>query len=263
MEERLRSILRRIHWSSLLKAAIFAAVWLWLPFWVFVLVAFYLYFIPWFKPGRLAFPFLALVVLAFLEAQSFPFALIFGAIFYCILLVRDLLVLDRRSVYEVIVLALAFFFLRGFYQFFNEGIGGSTGSGGAALFYAFLVAAVIAALLRSFLGAFPEDASLTASAPEAAGEKARTAGVPRTGRRIRNAAAWLSFLLFAQIGIVCLFLPLDFTYQAIAAFLVVVLFIDLVAEYIFAGLSRNKMLGVSSTVFILLAIVLSSARWGL
>lgn len=275
MAARLRSISRRIHWSLLLKAAIFAAAWLFLPFWMFVLAALYLYYVPWFKPGKLALPFFALLLLAYLQpvsplAAGLWFALIFGAIFYCTMLVKDLLVLDRRSLYEIIILALSFFLLRDFYGRFAEGIGGAAGAAGAAgggsiaLFYAFLVAAAIALLVRSFLGAFPEEAA--AGAPNGAHVADSRRFADDHGRRLRRTVAWLSFLLIAQVAIVGLFLPLDFTYQSAIVFLVSVLIIDLAAGHVFAGdggLSRNNILGVTSTVFAFLVIVLASARWGL
>ena len=243
MEEKLKLILKRIHWSSLLKAGVFGLAWLLLPFWIFFLVALYLYFVPWFQVGRLILPFFVLLLLSYVQTSGFFFALIFAAAFYLMLLVKDLLILDRRSAYEILILAFTFFLLRDFYMRFNEGIGG------AAIFYAFLTAAVVALLMRSFVNSF---------AFEGANEPAQ----PHFPLR-RATGVWLSFLLLAQILIAGLFLPLDFIYQSTIVFLIAVLFIDLTAEYLLTGLTKNKTLGVASTVFALLVIVLSSARWGL
>ena len=46
MAGKLKSISRQIHWSLLLKAAVFALAWFFVPFWLFFLIALYLYFIP-------------------------------------------------------------------------------------------------------------------------------------------------------------------------------------------------------------------------
>jgi len=238
MEAKLRSILKRIHWSLVLRAAVFALAWLWLPFWVFFLLSFYLYLIPFFRPGKLAIPFSALLLLTFIQPPGALVALVFGAMFYAILLIKDLLLIDRRSAHELITLALSFLLLRDFYMKFNEGIGGP------ALFYSFLTAVVLGLLMLSYMGSSHEDDAAIAWPME-------------------RTAIWLSFLFLWQILIAGLFLPLDFIYQSVVVFLVVVLLIDLVPEHIFGGLSKTKTLMAASVIFALFVIVLGSARWGL
>lgn len=239
MAAKLKSISKQIHWSSLLKAAVFGAAWLWLPYWAFILVAFYLYFIPWFQIGRLAVPFFALILLTYLQTQGIIYAMAFAAIFYAILLMKDLIIVDRRSAYEITVLAIIFFLLRGFYETFNQGIGGSS------LLFAFLLSAIVAILLRSFFQAFSHEVGTW------------------KGMRLERVSVWLSFLLSAQLTIAGLFLPLDFMYQSTIVFLAIVFIAEIFAEHLFSGLTRNKLLGVSSTIFALLVIILTSARWGL
>jgi hypothetical protein len=231
MVVRLKSISRRIHWSLALRAAIFALAWIWLPFWLFFLVALYLYFIPWFHVRNLVVPFFALLILSYLQVPSVAFAFIFGVIFYVILLIKGLLVIDRRATYELLVFVLSFFLLRDFYARFNEG------AGGAALCYAFLAAALIAWLMGSFIQSFHE--------------------------RKESLAVWLAFLLFSQIIIVGLFLPVDFIYQSAVVFLVTVLIIDLVSDHLSGGLTRTKLLTAATALSALFVIVLGSARWGL
>jgi hypothetical protein len=46
-------------------------------------------------------------------------------------------------------------------------------------------------------------------------------------------------------------------------FLIAILVIDFVPEYSLGGISRQKLLVTSSTIFIFLVVVLSSARWGI
>jgi len=69
------------------------------------------------------------------------------------------------------------------------------------------------------------------------------------------------FLLTWQLLIVGLFLPLDFLYQSAIIFLVAVIILDLVPQYVFGELTRRKVLATGTVLFALLVIVLSSARW--
>ncbi len=237
MAERLKSISRRIHWSSLLKAGIFALAWYWLPFWLFLFVALYLYFMPWFHVGKLAVPFFALLLLAYLETPGIAFALVFAVVFYAILLIKDLIVIDRRSAHEFLMLVLTFLLLRDFYLRFDGGVGG------VALFSTFLMAAALTLLLKNLISAFSRDAGVDPM--------------------VRRSALWLSFITLAQVLIMGLFLPVDFISQSLVVFLIAVLFADLLPEYLSAGLTRTKILTTSMTVLSLLVIVLASAHWGL
>jgi hypothetical protein len=237
MAAKLKSILKQIHWSSILRAAIFALAWFWLPFWLFLLIALYLYFVPLFQAGKLAIPFLALLFLCFIEPTGLIFAVVFGALFYGILLVKDLILIDRRSAYEIVVLMLSFIFFRAFYLKFDKGIDGY------ALISSFLIAAVFGLLLNAFVDCFKESISSTAL--------------------LKRVAVLLSFVLMWQILIVGLFLPIDFVYQSVLAFLGAILLTDLVPEHLFGGLTRAKVLTTATAVFTLLVIVLGSARWGL
>ncbi len=237
MEGTLKSILRRIHWSSAVKAFVFALAWLWLPSWVFVLISFGAYFIPFFRAGKLLIPFLTLLVLGLLQPPSLLFAAIFGLILYIILLIKDLLLIDRRSAHELVTLALAFLLLRAFYIHFNQGI-----SGGAFL-VAFLTSILLALLTRGIM-VLPDEGITTKD-------------------NVVRIATWLSALLFMEIMVMGLFLPLDFVYQSVIVFLVATIVIDLVPQYLAATLTRTKALTTATVLFALLVIVISSARWGL
>jgi len=237
MVEKLRSILRQIHWSSVLKASIAAIAWFYFPFWLFLIVALVAYFSPAAQARKTLAPFLTLIILAFLEPQGIAFAFIFGAVLFYILLIKNLLLIDRKSAYETLVLLLAFLFLRAFYLKFGGGVGGSS------LFYGFFAACVLAFLFSNFTEAL-EDQSGTS---------------PALIRPVR----WLMFLVSWQFIIVGLFLPLDFIYQAVIVFLSLVFLVDLAPQYLFGDFSRNKMLVTGSAVFTIMVIVLGSARWGL
>src|ERR1700722_12935955 len=112
MVEKLKSISKQIHWSLLARAALFALFWFFLPFWLFFLLALYLYFIPFFQERTLPVPFFILLLLTFIESPGIFFAVIFGLLFYYLLLIKNLVLIDRKSGYELFVLAITFFFLR-------------------------------------------------------------------------------------------------------------------------------------------------------
>ncbi len=236
MEEKLRSISKQIHWSSLLKAGIFALAWLLLPWWLFVLLALAAYLVPLFHAGKLALPFFVLLVISYLQAPTPLSALVFGAAFYFLLLIKNLLLIDRGAARELLASVLSFILLRDFYIRFNEGIGG------AAFFFSFCTALLIALLVRNYARA----------SGELSGQSSR----------IERIGIWLSCLLIWQLMIAGLFLPVDFTYQTVIVFLPTILILDLLPDHLSGKLSRAKLLGSSIMVFVLFVIVMVSANWG-
>ena len=237
MAAKLKSILRQIHWSSLLKAAVFGAAWLWLPYWAFFFAALYLYYVPIFEAKKLGIPFFILLILAYLQGQGIFPALIFSAIFYGILLIKDLLIIDRRSAYELLGLVESFLLLRIFYSHFTEG------PSGLAVTIGFFVATALTLLLNSFIQCFRDESGDI--------------------HGVRRAGVWLSLPLFSQMIITGLFLPLDFLYQAVSVFLISVLVFDLLPDHLARIGSRQKTLATVSVVFSLFVIVLASANWGI
>jgi energy-coupling factor transporter transmembrane protein EcfT len=83
----------------------------------------------------------------------------------------------------------------------------------------------------------------------------------REARSFRRMLGWMTFLLTWQLLIAGLFLPLDFLYQSAIVFLVAVIVLDLIPQYVFGELTRVKVLATGTVLFALLVIVLSSARW--
>jgi hypothetical protein len=239
MAEKLRSILRRISWSSVLKAVLFVVAWWALPFWLFLIVALYLYFVPMTGAGKVSVPFFVLLLISLIQEQSILAAILFGVIFYFILLVKDLIIIDRRSAYEILMLVLSYLLVRSF--FLN--VGGSFGL--RALLYGLVAAWAVSALTGSFVKNFstvPEDSA-------------------REARSFERMLGWMTFLLMWQLLIVGLFLPLNFLYQSAIIFLVAVIILDLVPQYVFGELTRVKALATGIVLFALLVIVISSARW--
>jgi hypothetical protein len=235
MAVKLKSISRQIHWSLLLRAAIFALAWFFFPFWLFCLIALYLYFTPFFQTRKLFLPFLALLILTFIQGPSLPYLVIFAALFYYLLLIKNLLLIDRNSAREILVLALTFFLVHDFYR----DLGGAIGF--AAVAWAFLAAILIGVLAHNFMNATAD------------------VGSPQ----VRRVAGWLVFLITWQFLLIGLFLPLAALYQAIVGFLAVTLAIDLIAESTRGSISRTKLLVVGTTTFAFFVILFSSIPWNL
>jgi hypothetical protein len=239
MVEKLKSILSQTRSSLLAKAIIFALAWFLLPFWLFIVAALYLYLVSLFQADKLAVPFSLLLVLTYIEPHSFPYAIVFAAFFYYLLLIKDLLLIDRKAAYEILVLGLFFFLFRSFYAQF-----GGTGVHASSLLYSFLMAILFALSLNSFILCFEESNSFNMS--------------------LRKAASWLSFVIMWQFLILGLFLPLNAIYQSAILFLLSILVVDLVPEYALqGGFASQKVFVVSSTIFSLLVVVLASAHWGI
>lgn len=106
MADTLKSITNRIHWSLLLKPLALIAAWYWLPFWVFCIVAFVLYFFPA-LPRSGTFPaFLITLVAADLLSLGWLHALWLYILFFLIVGIRELMFVDRRRAYQILTLCL-------------------------------------------------------------------------------------------------------------------------------------------------------------
>lgn len=240
MAAKLKSILERIPSSLLLRAIVFGAAWFWLPFWLFLIVALYLYLVPLFRPAKLALPFLILLVFAAVEPPNVWLAVLFSVLFYLILGIKDLILIERRSAYEVLVLLTLFLMTMKFFFRFD-----SWGSN-AAFFYAILFGAVSFFLVRGFL----DYCELPAPAEADAGKR-------------RNIFVGFLTLTVWQFSLASLFLPLNFWYQSAIVFLAAAVFLELGIDYLGKKLGRRASLLSFSVFFAALVIILGSASWGL
>ena len=230
--------------GSLLRAGVFAVAWMILPWWLFIPVALYLYFVPLSQAKIAAAPFITLLALCFVQPTGWCAAVIFGVIFLYVLLIKDLYIINRKSAYEMLSLILMFLLVRIFYL-------DMAGQAGVfSILCAFVVAALFASLVSGFVSHFSPDAG----APVADAT---------TQKPLRRTTTLIALLLFFQFLIVGLFLPLDFIYQSVVVFLIGTLIIEFFPYYLFGTFSRTKLLTTSSVVFTLLVLVLGSARWGL
>jgi hypothetical protein len=168
-------------------------------------------------------------------------ALAFGAIFYYLLLTKDLLLIDRATARSFLVMVLSFFLFREFYAAF------ANGPIGMALIGAFLAAVLFGFLMHNLIGNFRRSYERDGAERE----------------DVRNVASWLSFILIAQCLVVGLFLPLNFIYQSVLAFLAAALIIDFVPSHMVGTLTGEKIRIAFIIFFALFVVVLASAKWGL
>lgn len=220
--------------------------WVLFPKWLFILVALYLYFVPLSQAKTVMAPFFALLALCILQPAGWCFAAIVGALFLYTLLIKDLYLIDRKSAYEALSLVLMFLLLRIFYldMIAHTGI--------LPVLYAFIVAGLFTGLVGGFIGNF---------SPE--GETTGTAAIATTQKTTRRVAVRIAFLLFFELIIIGLFLPLDFIYQSVVVFLLIAAIVELLPRYLFGTFSRTRLLTTFSVLFTLLVLVLGSARWEL
>ncbi len=236
------SRLKERTWSlrgTIVRAAIFAVAWGVCPYWLFFLIALYLFLVPLSQARNLAAPFIVLLGLAALIPTGFPMAVFFGVLFWYILLIKELYLVDRKTAYEVLVLGLAFLVFRLFYMRMGDAFASQW-----ALPWAAVAAAAVAVLFSAYTANFTDPAG--------------------GGRLLRRVTGFAVFFAVLEIVLAGLFLPLDFVYQSAIAFILAALLMDFAGRRILYGaLDRTRVLVMGSAGFALLVVILGSARWGL
>ncbi len=223
--------------GPLTRTGVFVLAWAFLPWWLFVPVALYLYFVPAPQIAAAAWLFAALMVLCLAQPPGWLFAGIFAALFFYLLAIKDLYIIDRRSAYGMLSLALVFLLFRAFYLAMDGH------SGILVPLYAFLLAALFAGIVSGATSALPIE--------------------PQPHPLVRRAATLGAFLLFFQLAVVGMLLPLNFLFQSLVVFLFAALILEFFPAHLAGSLSRTKALATVSILFVLLSAVLGSARWGL
>ena len=198
--------------------------WYFLPFLVFVPIACYFYFVPLFHRAKLIAPFLAILVLSALFPENAIGAVSFGAMWFLLLGIRDLLFVDRAVMYEVLsFLILIFASLIFFYGVADVGMSYSL-VGSAALALLFFL------LLRGFLD---------------------YAGAERNEQFL---VTGIFALLFWQWSVGTLLLPFHFLAQAALLFLFGAVLIEFAFHYLGGALTVKKA-AVTGSVFLAAAFV--------
>lgn len=245
MAERLRSILKRGHWSLALKGLAFGASWLLLPGWLFLLASLALYLKPLFQPGKLARSFIVLLAVSFAARDlapileplfagiSYLFALYLAGLFFILMGIKDLAFTHRLNRYLLLyaglflaVLALAFW-----YAYPLQPL--------RLVVVSLLFVAASALLFREFLGLMPG------------------------GRERRRLLVWmltlLAFEFFWAVGL----LPVGFLMQAALLLLFVVLGTDLLREHLEGTLTRGYTLRVVTVLVFVSLGIFAASRWEL
>ncbi|MEK7181276.1 MAG: hypothetical protein AAB738_03025 [Patescibacteria group bacterium] len=242
MEARLKLILKLIPWSLIVKTLVFAGAWWILPFGLFLIVASYLYLVPFFKPLKFLAPFLTLLALIspFFLAKSFWVIALGSATFFIILGVRELLFINRRAVYKTAYFILLFMLLHTFFSGFQNWTGW-------LVVFGSLATALVFFLLLKHLANYKDS-------PEEQ---------ERIGRRKEFVVQGLATFFAWQLLWILLFLPLNYIYQSMLGFLVVVTLTELILAYINFSLTRRKMLTNFTILFVFVIFVLASFSAGI
>ena len=237
MAAKLKSVLRRIHWSLALKAVLFYAAWIFFPFWAAAVLAVVLYLAPFFKPRQFLVPFLLLLLLAYFLPSNFWNGAALAGGMYLILGIKDLVFVNRRVAYQTLAYLL---FLPTYLHLFAT----LKNWQNAAFIYLFLTGLIFLIVIRAFLNySFP-----LSDAAEI---------------RKRWAIAGASALLIWQLSITLLFLPFSFWSQAAILFLAAAILLQNILDDA-AGILERKKLIFRLVLFLgALAIVLLGNGWGL
>ncbi len=236
------SITKQIPWSLLLKAFFCGCLWLFAPFWLFVIGALFFYFVPLFRPWRFLFPFLTVFAISLLLPATLWSALFLGALFFLLLGVKDLVFVHRFQSYEAFVFLLfAAVFLLSFQLIFS--------------WEHFLSFALIGIDGIVFVGA---GASLLSYH-----RALRTPESPNEGGGQELLLLWTAGFLVWQLGIALLMLPLTFFSQTAILFVFSVLLLELFVEKSEGRLTRRTLFAYAAAFFLVVVFVLTAAEWGL
>ena len=261
MYARMKTALGRIPWGLAGKAALAATAWLYAPPWLWVAVVFILYFFPFFRPLELAIPFLYTLGLAAVLpraancAESFSIPLpgcaipleawvgagLVATLFFFILGIKDLTLIDRVGGYELVVtllgLTFGFAFFRAFPAFDTPLAVFLVLTGGFLLFRQF----------ARFAGAEAGDGTANSRA--------------LTEHRALVSAGVGAFLL-TEWAWVLLLLPLTAVFQAALFFLAVTVLAEFVRGYLRGGPTRTDALANLSLFLVCTVILLAANQWG-
>jgi hypothetical protein len=234
MAAKLKLISKIIPWSLLLRAGVLAVVWLALPYWVFLVLALVFYFTPLFQSRRLLLPLGLFLVFAAFLPYGFWSALLLMFIFFLILGIKNLIVVDRAAAYETLYFVLFFLAALGFTSRFPSPSGQLfAASAGVSLVYALL--------LKNFLLFSPGFAALTS--------------------REKFFITALAGMIIWQWLLGVIFLPMNFFYQTALMFLGGVVLGELLFAYGDKSLGRRKILAYFSVFFVVVAILLAANDW--
>jgi len=217
----------------LIKSLIFGLSWLILPFWAFLAVSIYFYLVPFFQPFKLLVPFILTLAAALIVPHSFWFAVFLGVLFFYLLGIKNLILINRFDNHQMMVFLIMFLVFFGFFLHFQN-------------WQRWIVSLISLGVGLSFFFLFDELADYVKEKDEP--KKIFISGLG-------------SFLLW-QVAMAVLFLPLNYFYQTALLFLFSVILADFLLEYLGGKINRRKILWDFSIFFVIAVVMLASANWG-
>lgn len=236
MVAKLKLITNQIHWSLLVKSLIVAFGWIFLPFWLFLLISLFFYFYPPFQSLLFFLPFLVFLFLAkILTVNIFSFLLLI-VLFYLILGIKDLIIINRFLAYQIFIYLLIFTCAFLFFLNFNSGLNLQI------IFYGFLLA------LLYFL--FFKNINLF--------------GIENNYdfKKYKISLALFSLFLFELI-LILNFLPFSFYFKTLIFAMVIILGYEIILNYVLAQINKNFLIGISLIFIILFIFTLLFNNWSL
>lgn len=243
MATKLKSISRQIPWFLTGKAFAFFAGWFILPFWLFIIFASYLYFVPFFHASIFLPAFLGILGLSFFGIHNLWFAFILGALFFILLGIKEFFFIDREAAYETFILLLIFGGLIRFFSYFSEW------DSGAALWWSLVFPIFFFWLTLRMLQYFDHHSSRETKEEHEFGKRKIIIGVA-------------AFLFWESI-LAVLFLPVGFFYQSALAFFIAAILLEMGVDYLDRTLERRRILISFTFLFVCTIFIFAASEWGL
>lgn len=226
MAAKLKSILEPVPWLLVAKAIVFSAAWYFLPFWVFLIVASYFYFFPIFQSGKFLASFLITVYLAFLNEPNIWLAILLGLVFYLTIGIKDLIFVNRKISYTILIFTLFLLFTLTFWKinsFWDSNL----------LLKSVLLPIVFFLLTKNYLDEREEFES-----------------------KRKFLILGLTSLFVWQFALVIIFLPLNRFYSSLILLAEAMIFLEIMPDYLNKNLDKRKKLTFFSLLFILIILIL-------
>jgi hypothetical protein len=240
MEEKLKLISGQIHWSLLVKTAVWVLGWWFLPFGLFLVLTFYLYFVPPLRSGQLFWPFFLILVLAFFWRGDAFMGLLLGVLVYLLFGIKDLIFVNRKFVLEVLsifgLFLLSFAILERIENWFSLR---------AILGSAFL-AVVFGLLFRTFK-------NYRELPKKVEGDDGST--------KIEVFMIGVTVFIVFQLAFVLIVLPVPDMYKIALFFATIVAIWEILQKYLDGMLTKRRVLIVASVLLSIFVLLLVSNIW--
>lgn len=225
MAVKLKLILEPVPWLLVAKTIIFGTVWYFLPFWVFLLVSLYFYFSPAFQSGRFLPLFLVILYLASTNEPSIWLAILFSLIFYLTIGIKDLIFIDRKTPYTILIYTLLLLLFINFWKIYPTW-------NSKTLLRSILLPITFFFLTKDYLTEWGE-----------------------FEKRRKNLILGLASFFVWQFSLAILFLPLNQFYSPLILFVISLIFLEIMPDYLNNTLTMQKKLIAFSLLFVLITLI--------